>query len=111
MSTLEDMQGALLNGPCMAILGDTLKYRPAGGAWLTFKAYVDHRDNQTSLDGSQVMAQDILVQARKADIPVKPGSGARVTLPKVPGKLFKPINVGSDVSGDHWEFSLQAVNV
>lgn len=110
MTSLEDMQGEFLDTPCMAILGDTIRYRPAGGSWLTLKAYVDHRDSATSFDGSQVIAQDILVQALRSDIPVKPGSGARITLPKVPGKMFKPINVGNDVSGDYWEFALQAVN-
>lgn len=110
-STLESLQGAFLDEPCMAALGDTIEYRPSGAnRYITMLAYVDYTDMMQSLDGAQAIDQDVSVEALRSDIPTKPDSSCRVRLPKLPGKTFKPINVRSDESAAFWLFELKAVS-
>ena len=109
LPTIEDMEG-VLDTSCMAILGDTISYKPAGGSFAATKAYVDHREALRALDNATVIEQAITVQLLMADHPVKPGGGARVTLPKIAGAIFHPVNVRFDASGTHWEFELERVS-
>jgi len=110
VSILEDLQGEFLDAPCMAYLGDTIGYKAAAASTFTaMHAYVDYTDAVISLDGGQVIAQDISAQALRSDIPVKPSAACRVTMARIPGATFKPINVRSDESGRYWNFELQLV--
>ncbi len=109
-ATLEDLEGAFLDAPCMAILGDTIRYRPSGGSFRTAKAYVEYQGTLRSLDTGQVIEQDITVQILANDLAAKPGGTARITLPKIPGITYKPANIRRDRSGTHWEFELVRVN-
>lgn len=109
MSILEDMEGSFLNGPCMEYLGDTIRYKPAGGAWASKHAYVDHADQARSIDGGLVIDQNMTVTVLIEDVPTKPSSSCRVEISRVPGYTFRPVNVGRDQSGTHWVFELEQV--
>ena len=109
MSTLEDLEAGM-DAACMAALGDSITFRPAGGSVLPLSAYVDFEELARSLDGGQAIEQAMTVQILCSDLPARPTGSDRVTLGKVPGKTFKPINVTRDKSGTHWAFDLQAVN-
>ena len=110
MSTLEDLQGAFLDAPCMAELGDTIGYKAVGATvFKPMHAYVDYGDALRSIDGGQIIDQDISLEALRSDIPVKPSAACRLTLARIPGKTFKPINVRSDPSGRSWLFEVVQV--
>ena len=112
MSTLEDLQGEFLDAPCMAHLGDSIGYKAVGSTrYVPMHAYVDYGDALRSIDGGQIIDQDISLEALRSDIAVKPSSDCRLTLARIPGKTFKPINVRSDPSGRAWLFEVKAVNV
>lgn len=95
---------------CMAALGETISYAANGSTYADTLAYVDYRDGVRPLDIGQMVAQDILVTILKTDLAAKPTSTARLTLPRLTGATFKPINVRSDESGTHWEFDVQQVS-
>lgn len=111
MSVLEDMEGAFMDGPCMEYLGDSIAYKTAAASSFTeMHAYVDYRDMARSFDGAQAIEQDIGVQLLKSDVPQKPSGACRITLGKLAGLTFKPVNVRSDTSGNYWEFEVVKVN-
>ena len=62
------------------------------------------------LDGAQAIEQDIGVQLLKSAVPQKPSGACRITLGKLAGLTFKPVNVRSDTSGNYWEFEVVKVN-
>lgn len=100
-----------LDEACLSVLGDTIKYTPsATGTELTIKVYTDHRDGQRIFDSAAVIEQDMSIQLLASTVPAKPSSHDRITLPKIPGAKFKPVNVRRDESGNYWEFELKAVN-
>lgn len=107
---LESIMGDL-DGTCMAVLGDSVRYRPAGGVFADRKGYVEYPEALRDLENGRAIEQDIMVQLLKADVPAKPGSQCRITLGRLPGMLFKPVNVRSDRSGTHWEFEVVSVDV
>lgn len=109
-STLEDMEGAFLDAPCMAALGDSIRYMAVGGSFVAMLAYVDHAEGSRPLGTGEVIEQDMSVQVLRSDVPVRPSSACRVTVGKVPGKTFKPVNVRRDTTGQFWEFELALVN-
>lgn len=109
-STLEDLEGSFLDEPCMAILGDTITYKPVMGSATTIKAYVDFPEEIQSLEGGRAVAQEITVQVLISDVPVRPSGACRVTIRKLPGLTYKPVNVRRDRSGSHWEFELVQAN-
>ena len=51
----------------------------------------------------------MLVEVQISDLPQRPADADRITLAKVSGRTFKPINVGRDRSGTHWVFELKRV--
>lgn len=109
--TLEEIEAAFLDAPCMAVLGDTIQYRAKGlAAFATIRGYVEHADALRDIGTGQVIEQDITVDVRKSDVPVLPDSLCRVRLPKIAGITFKPANVRSDASGTHWRFELVKTN-
>lgn len=110
MSLLEDMEEALYGASFDDQIGDSFRYKAAGGAFSDKTGFIDYADQDRTLDASTVIEQAITVEVSKTSVPVKPDAQCRVTLPKLAGKTFKPINVGSDASGNCWTFQLQAVN-
>jgi len=93
----------------MDILGDTISYSAAGGAFTPLKVEANYRDADRVFDHAEVAAQDVKLSALKVDVPNRPSSAARLTLPKIPGKTFRPINVRTSESGTEWEFEIEEV--
>lgn len=109
-STLEDMEGAFLDAPCMAGLGDSITYKAVVGGWNPFLAYVDFAEGQRGMSVSDAVSQDISVQIMRSDIPVRPSDACRIKFGKIPGKIYKPVNVRLSTSGTYWEFEVVKVN-
>lgn len=53
--------------------------------------------------------QDAMLDIDNAKVPGKPGRGWRLTLPRIPGRVFEPIDVERDDIGLRWEFALKDV--
>lgn len=107
--TLDDYT-AMLDEACRDYLYETIQYKPASGSYGDEKARVEYQDTTRAFETSQVMVQAIRVSLLKADVPAKPNSLCRLTLPRLSGKIFKPVNIGSDEAGTHWEFDVETVN-
>lgn len=107
---LEDLEGSFLDEPCMNILGDTIQFKPSGGAYASLKAYVDYRDMAKGFESGQAIVQDMTAQILISSVGARPTGSDRITLPKISGKYFKPVNVRRDESGTHWEFELEEVS-
>lgn len=109
MTPLEDLE-AEMDDACISILGDSITFRPAGGSARALSAYVEFDEQARSLDGGEAIEQAMKVEVSMADVPIRPKATDRVTLAKIPGRIFQPINVGRNKSGTHWEFELRRVN-
>jgi hypothetical protein len=107
--SLEDLEPEM-DVLCMSILGDRITYRPVSGPTLSLKAYVNYEDVARSLDIGRAIEQAMTVELLRSDAPVRPADGCRITLARLPGKTYKPVNVTLGVSGTHWVFELKAVN-
>ena len=94
----------------MALLGDSIRYRPGAGVWRSFNAYVDYSDQLRSIDGAQLVEQNMTLSVLIAQIPAKPTGSARIELSAKPGKIYRPVNVGRDASGTHWTCELVLSN-
>lgn len=103
-------KSALLRSNVKAFLHKTISYAADGVTFADVKARTDYSDRAEAFNGAGVMEQDISVKLLKADVAVKPSAIVRIELPKRPGKLFKPVNVGSDSTGDYWLFDLEPVS-
>lgn len=110
MRNLEDLEAGL-DEPCMAILGDSISYKAPGGSFAAIRGYVDFGEQARDLQTGQVIAQDITVEVRHADVPTRPSALARIMIGKLPGKVFRPVNVRNSEDGNHWLFEVEAVNV
>lgn len=107
---LEDLE-ASLDEACMAGLGDGIGYKAVGAStFAAMRAYVEYGELARSLDGGQAIEQDIRVEVLCSQVPARPSDAVRITLGKLPGKVFKPINVGLTDSGTHWAFEVKRVN-
>lgn len=109
MTFLEDKEAVLFGTAFDNWNGDSLRYMPVGGAYSDKVGFVDYSDQARSLEVGIVIEQKISVEISKITVPVEPTAACRVQLPKVPGRTFKPINVGGDKSGNCWLFDLQRV--
>lgn len=107
---LEDQQGAFLDAPCMDILGDSIAYQTVGGALLPMRGYVDFTEQMLDIATGQAIAQDITVEVRHADVPVRPSAQCRVTIARLLGKTFRPVNVRNSADGNHWIFELEKIS-
>lgn len=104
-STLEELEAEFLDRPSLDILGDAIRYRPAGSAWTDMRAFVDYGDAVSDADTGKVIAQDIAVELLKADVPAKPNGQCRLTLAKTGAAEFRPINVMD--AGSWWKFGVE----
>lgn len=111
MTILEDMEGELYGSSFTDIVGDTISYKPDGGSYGDVTCFVDYSDQAISFDGTQVVDQDISIEITKTAVPAKPNANCRIQLPKVSGATFKPVNIGTDQSGNCWKFQVKKVNV
>jgi len=107
--TLDALTPAL-DRTCADILGDTIQYAADGTMFAARQAYVDYRDAVKAFEAAQVIEQDVTVAGLlKADVPARPTSAARITLTRLPGLTFRPINVRTDAAGTGWEFEVTVV--
>lgn len=109
--TLEDMQDAALDAVCMAALGDSIEYKPAGGQFATLRAYVEYPEAIRSIETGQIVEQEIVVEVLRSDVPVRPSGACLVRLGRYQGATFKPVNIRLDRSGSHWQFEVVQVHV
>lgn len=93
---------ATLDGMTVGLLGDPLTYDGD-----TIKGFIDHEEMNRG--GIGAIEQDMSVQIMRSDVPTRPGSTNRITLPKLPGKTFKPVNVRMDDGATWWVFDLKEV--
>lgn len=106
---LQDVD-ATLDWVCANVLGDLILIWLAGATDpLERPAHVYYADKLRSIEGVEAVDQNIRLELRKADAPMKPGKLMRIQLPLLPDRLFMPINVGTDDSGTHWLFDLKDV--
>lgn len=106
---IEDFD-ADLDGLCADVLGDTISFKPSAvGSYRAIKAHVDYRDGEVLIGNSEAIAQDITVEVPKLRLTTRPTGTARIRLPKLPGRTFKPIRVRNSASGTSWAFELSEV--
>lgn len=108
LPTLESFD-TLLDRTCADVLGDAIQYAADGVTFAAKQAHVDYADAARAMDTAEVFEQDMTLAMVKADVPARPTGAVRITLPKVAGKTFKPVNVRNDASGTHWVFELKEV--
>lgn len=106
---LEDLQVPIAAG-CMERLGDSIAYKAPGGSYVPIRGYVDFGEAARDLETGQIIAQDITVEVTHAAVAVRPTALARVTIDKLPGLTFKPVNVRNSNDGDHWIFEVEKVS-
>jgi len=100
----------MLDSVTMETLGETIQYRLGGSSeWLSLAAIVDYSDQTRSIEGVDVVDQNIRVSIMKSSVPAKPSNADRIRLAKRPGSTFKPIKPGSDSSGSDWVFDVKDV--
>jgi hypothetical protein len=99
----------LLFETCDTVLGDTITITSPSNAVVTVKVHATHRDRRVDFGISAANVQDAMIDIDMAAIVGKPGTGWRVTLPRIPGKIFEPRDVQRDDSGLRWEFGLKQV--
>ena len=99
-----------MNVACRDILGHDIFYTPLGGTRRIVRVQGNYEDGEVAGGFSGAVEQQIELMFLKADVPVMPRKGDRITLPRIPGKTFEPINVQNDESGHHWLFNVKAVN-
>lgn len=108
--TLESLQDEWLDPQCMAALGDAIQYKPAGGSFAPLRAYVDYGEALREIETGKIIDQEIGVEMLMADAAEKPSGACRVMLGRLPGLIFKPVNVMIGRSGTHWAFGVVRVN-
>ena len=91
------------------ILGERITYHVDGGPPIYPKAHVTYADAPQDIGAGQAIEQNITVHIRKISLPRMPNSSDRITLGKVMGKVFKPVNPSLDDSGLHWILNLKVV--
>lgn len=107
--TLEDLTDEVLDATCMAALGDSVEYASNGSTFTAYRAYVDYGEALRDLQTGQVIEQDITVEMLVSDI-ARPTSTARITLGRLSGLTFRPVNIRRDNSGTHWQFNVEKVS-
>lgn len=104
--TLEDFEDELVT-QTDAILGDTISYKPKGGAFADIKARVEYGEALRDIATGLVIEQEIRVTISKAQASAKPDKDCRMVLPKVTGATFRPINVSN--IGLDWSMGVERV--
>lgn len=105
LPSIEDFDDALI-GATDEALGDTIAYKPAGGAFANVKAFVDYGETFRDSGSGQFIDIEISVSMSKRQVSSKPGDSSRLKLPKVGDQAFKPISVRD--MGDDWVFGVKS---
>jgi hypothetical protein len=98
-----------LFGLCDQYLGDTVTITPPSGPAIVLKLNATHRDRRADFGLSSATVQDAMLDVDMHKLPGRPGKGWRVSLPRIPGRIFEPLDVERDDSGLRWEFALKGV--
>lgn len=72
-------------------------------------AFIDYREEARDFGGIGAVQQDMLVLVARSDWSARPSPLDRITLPKTGTRIWQPISVGLDESGDYWSFGLKEV--
>jgi hypothetical protein len=99
----------IMNAQCRDRLAHAIEYQPAGRAWRIVYVQGNYEDGNISTGFSAAIEQQIELMIVKTDLATRPASGDRIRLPRIAGKLFAPVNVQSDDTGDHWLFNVKQV--
>ena len=109
LKTLSEMMPSVA-ATARNVLGHDILYTPTGTSTaLPIKAQGDYSPNMLNGEVSVGIDQDIELMVLKTDLAAMPADGDRITLPRVPGKTFKPVNVHHDETAEHWLFNLKRV--
>lgn len=98
-----------MNVQARDVLAHAIEYKPVGRPWTTLYVQANYEDGNISTGYSAAIEQQIELMAVKTDLATRPASGDRIKLPRVPNKLFQPVNVQNDDTGDHWLFNVKQV--
>jgi len=99
----------MMNAQCRDVLGHAIYYTPVGGVRRTVYVQGNYEDGAVTAGFSAAVEQKIELMVMKTDVPARPSKGVRITLLRVPGKLYEPVDVQNDETGYHWLFNLKAV--
>lgn len=90
----------------LAAIGDSLTYRPGGGAALPpFWAWVAYTNLDVGFDGYTASVDEPSLQVRVLDVPA-PTKADIITLPK-DGKSYRPKDWKLMPNGDFWAIALK----
>lgn len=106
LPTLEDLTDAMI-ATCDQIVGDTIAFKRNGGIYADLKGRVEYGEAFRDIATGIVVEQDIKVWLSKAACPTRPDNLCRITLPRITGIIYKPVNA-EDVGTD-WRFGVQRV--
>jgi hypothetical protein len=99
----------MMHSQCMDANSHDIYYTPVGGSRRTLCVQGNYEDGVVTAGFSAAVEQKIELMVMKTDVPARPSKGVRITLPRVPGKMYEPVDVQDDATGYHWLFNLKAV--
>lgn len=109
MPTPLEAATAALDREVVAALGDSFTYTPSGGSATPVVGFVDYDEDAVQYGAGSSIAQQIVIEAPVADIPVRPDANCRITgLARFSGKTYAPTGVVVSDSG-FWRFALKEV--
>lgn len=108
LPTLEDFEPRLYR-TSIDVLGDSIQYKVAGGAFVAKKVYGEFAEAVRDISSGMAVSQDITCQMLVDDLPRRPIDGDRLTIDRISGATYKPVNVRRSQDGKHWEFEVVKV--
>lgn len=97
----------MLDEPCLEIIGDSIEWSRSGAAWVPLLAFVDSGESTLDLTTGKMIQQDHAIEVPKASLPGRPGAADRLKIGKLPGMVFRPVNVRH--AGRFWAFEVERV--
>lgn len=104
MSTLSDFEDEL-ESSALAQLGDPITYTPNGGEALSLHAWVNYDTGVVATPNSRAIVTQIEVEVAAADV-ATPTKEDRLTLPRLPGKTYRPARIERGRMGNTWVLGL-----
>jgi len=100
-----------LDTATVTLLGDTIAYAADGATFANIKVFADLSEQQRDYGMTAATVQEMSFEMRVVDAPVRPGDTVRIMIPKIPGKVYHPRNVGLTEGGTFWHFGLKEVRI
>lgn len=104
MSTLSEFEDEM-ESSLLAELGDPITYTPNGGAPLSLHAWVNYDTGVVATPNSRALVTQIEVEVAAADV-ATPTKQDTITLPRLPGKTFRPARIERGKLGNTWALGL-----